>query len=76
MVDAVVPVPWGAYPTSLFPEYTHDKAFYAEYSKAARSPETFGPFWAERVVGPDTQAAFLNANGGAATLLDVKRRTA
>ena len=75
MVDAVVEVPWGAYPTSLFPEYTHDKAFYAAYSKAARTQESFAAFWADRVVGPEGQAAFLDANGGASTLLEIRRAT-
>ena len=76
MVDAVVPVPWGAYPTSLFPRYSHDETFYNDYSMAARDPQAFEEFWKERVVGPETQGAFLNANGGAERLLSLRRRTA
>ena len=75
VVDAVVEAPWGAYPTSLFPEYTHDRVFYGDYSKAARDPNDFATFWKDRVVGPDTQGTFLEANGGAETLLRIRRRT-
>lgn len=74
-VDAVVETPWGAYPTSNFPEYRHDARFYRDYQAAARDAGTFETFFKERVLGPETQAEFLNANGGAATLLDIRRRT-
>ncbi len=76
LVDAVVEVPWGAYPTSCFPTYTHDAAFFNAYVAAARDPESFASFFKERVVAPGTQAEFLDANGGARTLLDIRSRTA
>ena len=75
VVDKVIEVPWGAYPTSLFPEYSHDKDFFQEYLAATRDHERWSQFWKERVVAPETQAAFLGANGGAATLLDIRTRT-
>lgn len=77
MIDAVVEVPWGAYPSSLFPSYTHDRAFFEAYSAAAMSREEgcFDDFWRERVIAPDTHGAFLDANGGATTLLNIRRRT-
>ena len=53
MIDAVVEVPWGAYPSSMFPDYTHDREFFEGYTKAAMtSPDAFASFWDERVVGP------------------------
>jgi glutaconate CoA-transferase subunit A len=76
VVDAVTVAPWGAYPTSLFPEYTHHGAFFEQYLGATRDPEAWSQFWKERVVTPEDQAAFLDANGGAATLLDIRSRTA
>lgn len=76
LIDAVVEVPWGAYPTSCFPSYTHDAEFFTAYTAASRDPDTFAAFFAERVTDPPTQAAFLDANGGARTILDIRRRTA
>ncbi len=75
ITDAVIEVPWGAYPTSCFPKYGHDKAFFAAYSKAARNPETFQAFWNGRLTGPGTHAAFLQANGGVETVIRVRRTT-
>lgn len=74
VVDAVAEVPWGAYPTSCFPKYTHDNAFFAAYSDAARAPERFQAFWSERVAGPDTHASFMKANGGDDAVARILRR--
>jgi glutaconate CoA-transferase subunit A len=75
-VDAVVAAPWGAYPTSCLPEYDYDGPFIEAYSAAAADPARWKAFWSERVVEPDTQGAFLDANGGARVLVDLARRTA
>jgi glutaconate CoA-transferase subunit A len=75
-VDAVVPAPWGAYPTSCLPEYGYDAAFLEEYQAAAGDPERWKQFWTERVVEPEGQGAFLDANGGARLLTGLARRTA
>lgn len=74
-VDAVAAAPWGAYPTSCLPEYGYDGAFLEAYSAAATDPEQWKAFWADRVVGPDGQGAFLDANGGAGLLVGLARRT-
>lgn len=76
VVDAVVPAPWGAYPTSAFPDYTHDKDFYNAYvGAAAAGHEEFEQFFKTRVSGPATHAEFIDANGGAQTILNIRRRT-
>jgi glutaconate CoA-transferase subunit A len=75
ITDAVAEAPWGAYPTSCFPKYRHDKAFFSDYSKAARSPESFMAFWKERLAGPESHAAFLQANGGVETIFRIRRNT-
>lgn len=75
MVDAVCEVPWGAWPTSCFPAYTHDAGFFRAYQSAARDPDGFKQFLEERVFGPETHADLLDANGGARMLLDIRRRT-
>lgn len=75
VVDAVVKAPWGAYPTSCYPEYGHHKDFFTDYLAASHDPEEWSRFWKERVEGPSDQGAFLDANGGAATIIDITRRT-
>jgi glutaconate CoA-transferase subunit A len=75
ITDAVAEVPWGAYPTSCFPIYSHDKEFFSAYSSAARNPESFQAFWNKRLAGPETHDAFLQANGGAETVTRIRRPT-
>ena len=75
VVDGVVETPWGAYPTSNYPEYGHHKEFFTDYLAATRDLEEWSRFWKERIEAPDGQAAFLDANGGAATILDITRNT-
>lgn len=73
MVDAVCEAPFGAFPTSCFPDYGHYEPFFAEYAAAAGSPEDFKAFFTERVVAPESWTAFLDANGGARALMAVTR---
>jgi len=73
VVTAVAEAPWGAYPTSCFPQYAHDAQFYADYTQAARDEAAFGRFWRERVAGPQTHCAFLEASGGQAALMRLRR---
>lgn len=72
LVDAVVEVPWGAWPTSCRPHYTHHGQFYTDYQAAGRDPDAFADFLAERVLEPDTWADVLAANGGVHTLFDIR----
>lgn len=74
VVEAVVAAPWGAYPTSCYPAYTHHAGFYTAYVEAARTG-ALERFMDQRVTGPEDEAAFLTANGGARTLLEIRRRT-
>ena len=76
VVDAVAPAPWGAYPTSCLPEYGYDPRFITDYTQAASDPDRWKVFWNDRVVTPEGQGAFLDANGGARILIDLARRTA
>lgn len=73
MVDAVAEVPWGAYPTSCYPLYTHDRAFYEAYVAAAADATGFEALWKRRIVEPATHAEFLDANGGAGTFGRIRR---
>ena len=74
-VDVVVEAPWGAYPTSAFPRYGYDGDFFRSYVQAHTDPEQAQQFWSDRVDGPDGHGSFLDANGGARTLLSIARRT-
>jgi len=74
VTDAVVHAPWGAYPTSNYPSYTHHEAFFEEYLRASRERDRFSRFWEDRISAPEDQAGFLEANGGAATILAISRR--
>ena len=40
IVDAVVEVPYGAHPTSFFPNYTYDSSFHREWAAVSRDRET------------------------------------
>ncbi len=71
MVDAVCEAPFGAFPTSCFPDYGHCGHFFEEYVDAAASQERFEAFFAERVVGPESWTDFLDANGGPGALIDI-----
>lgn len=75
VVDTLVELPWGAYPTSLFPEYTHHGKFFEEYLEATADIESWNRYWKERIIGPDGQGGFMDANGGAETVLDIRSRT-
>jgi glutaconate CoA-transferase subunit A len=75
LVDAVTEAPYGAYPTSNFPEYTYDARFFDDYTRSARDPEAWSRFFEDRVTAPADQGALLDANGGPATLLEIDRRS-
>jgi glutaconate CoA-transferase subunit A len=72
-VDAVVEVPYGAHPTSLFPSYGYDSAFHLEWVKVARDDEQAQDFLRRYVLEPGSQAAYLDAVGGAERLMELTR---
>ena len=61
----------GAYPTSCFPLYGYDGDIFRSYVAAHADPEEARRLWSERIDGPESHGAFLDANGGAATLLGI-----
>jgi glutaconate CoA-transferase subunit A len=72
-VDAVVEVPYGAHPTSFFPNYGYDTRFHLEWVKVARDDDATAEFLARYVTGPEDQAAYLGAVGGAERLVELTR---
>ena len=68
MVDAVVEVPYGAHPTSFFPNYGYDSRFHLEWTEVARDDEKATAFLERYVQRPSTQEEYLDAVGGEALL--------
>jgi glutaconate CoA-transferase, subunit A len=72
-VDAIVEVPYGAHPTSFHPKYTYDTGFHVQWTKVARDDGQAQAFLDTYVRGPESQADYLEAVGGAKTLLEVTK---
>jgi glutaconate CoA-transferase subunit A len=72
-VDAVVEVPYGAHPTSFSPAYGYDSRLHVEWAKASRDDDATAAFLDRYVRAPDSQAAYLDAVGGAETLTRIQR---
>jgi glutaconate CoA-transferase subunit A len=66
MVDAVVEVPFGAHPTSFFPNYGYDSRYHLEWTGVARDNEKATAFLDRYVRTPSTQEEYLDAVGGVA----------
>ncbi|WP_329410430.1 hypothetical protein OG563_47425 [Nocardia vinacea] len=73
-VDAVVPVRFGAHPTSLFPQYTYDAAMHEEWA-GVRSRSAIDEFLADNVYRHASHDDYLGAMGPARlTKLTEERR--
>lgn len=58
-VDAVVPVPYGAYPTACYRHYDYDPAYLAAYSDRAADEDRHRNYLREMIFEPADHAAFL-----------------
>ena len=63
IVDAVVEVPYGAHPTSFFPNYGYDGSFHRAWSEAARDDQKASEFMDRYVRSPATQKEYLETVG-------------
>ena len=63
IVDAVVEVPYGAHPTSLFPNYGYDGRFHQAWADAALDDAKAAAFIDRYVRGPSTQQEYLDTVG-------------
>ncbi len=68
VVDAVVEVPYGAHPTSFFPNYGYDSRFHLQWTGISRDPDKVADFIERYIRTPSTQQEYLEAVGGVATL--------
>jgi glutaconate CoA-transferase subunit A len=73
MVDAVVEVPYGAHPTSFFPNYGYDSRFHLEWTGVARDDAKAAAFLDRYVQTPSTQEEYLDIVGGAALLRHIEK---
>jgi glutaconate CoA-transferase subunit A len=63
IVDAVVEVPYGAHPTSFFPNYTYDSGFHRQWAEVSRDRKTAMAFIDRYVRTPSSQQEYLEAVG-------------
>lgn len=68
IVDAVVEVPFGAHPTSFFPNYGYDSRFHLEWAAAARDDDSAAELISRYVLGPENQQQYLDVVGGVETI--------
>jgi acyl CoA:acetate/3-ketoacid CoA transferase alpha subunit len=63
MVDAVVPLPYGAHPTGVYGYYDHDQPHLAEYYAASRDDGAVDGYLEAYVYGPRDHWAYLDRLG-------------
>lgn len=59
MVDAVVPVPLGAYPTACYGHYDYDPVYLNRYRRAAGDDQRYHHYLSERILETADHAALL-----------------
>jgi glutaconate CoA-transferase subunit A len=57
--DAVIPVPWGAYPTACYGHYDYDPEYLNAYRNAARDEAAWKNYLEEKIFGVPDHYAFL-----------------
>ena len=71
-VDAVVEVPYGAHPCSLYPRYSFDRTFFEHYARVSRTPEGTKEFLDDYIFGPTSHVDYLARKAGAEALLRIR----
>ncbi len=67
-MDAVVEVPYGAHPCSLYPRYNFDRAVFEEYARVSRTPEGTKEFLERYAFGVSSHSEYVSRVGGEETL--------
>lgn len=68
MVDAVVEIPYGAHPTSFYPNYGYDSAFHRQWTSVSRDNDKTADFIESYINSPANQQEYLEAIGGESVL--------
>lgn len=76
MVNAVVEVPYGAHPTSFYPDYDHDRLFHEKWIGVARDEALSAEFIERFVRGPACQDDYFKEVGGKEMLQRILPRPA
>jgi len=71
-VDAVVPTPYGAYPTACYGYYDYDPAFLWHYARYAKDDNLYGEYLQRFVHGVKHHGEFIALNGGQEQLDRIK----
>ena len=64
MVDALVEVPFGAHPTSFYPDYGYDSRFHREWAAISRDDAAVSELMDRCIIKPENQQQYLDAVGG------------
>ncbi len=59
-VDAVVPIPWGAYPTACYRYYDYDPEYLQNYRKIATDNKLFQNYLTEKIINLANHNEFVN----------------
>ena len=73
MVNAVVEVPYGAHPTSFYPNYGYDSDFHRQWTSVSRDKDKVAEFIKKFVSEPENHSAYLEAIGGEKVLNHIAR---
>ena len=57
-VDAVIPIPWGAWPTACYKCYDYDPEYLQNYRQAAADDKLYRKYLAENIINPAAQSEF------------------
>jgi len=71
-VDAVVPIPYGAYPTACYGHYDNDPDCMWNYAKYAEDDLLFADYMRKFIHGVKNHQEFIALNGGKAQLEKIK----
>ena len=66
-------MPYGAHPTSFYPNYGYDSRFHRQWTSVSRDHETTAQFIDRYVLNPADQAEYLQAIGGEAVLSHIAK---
>ena len=62
-VDAVIPIPWGAYPTACYKHYDYDPTYLQNYRDAAADEQKYSSYLAGKIIDLADHKEFLAQTG-------------
>ncbi len=58
-VDAVIPIPWGAYPTACFKYYDYDPEYLLNYQQVATDEKLYQEYLTKNIINPAGHCEFV-----------------